>query len=233
MAAPPPSPDTPITLKVAYNGATRRFKLPLRDLTAGSLETKVRHSLITEDMRQQLCASHSSHINISTDTLTSCTRAWKFPPIPTPKLSAIPTLLLHTSHLTQPTLRSTSSCCARPKRSRSSNCVLPLRLNSRWPRTPPPRRPRTPQRNPSRPRSKPNPQRPRTRFQRQTPLVPTSKKPPRSSSRSRPTTDVSPLSKTLVLSATGSCHESTRPWTASRIFRPAWQGVPPVWLLCL
>ncbi|CCC10827.1 hypothetical protein SMAC4_07844 [Sordaria macrospora] len=45
MAAPPPSPDTPITLKVAFEGATRRFKLPFRDLTASSLETKLREYL--------------------------------------------------------------------------------------------------------------------------------------------------------------------------------------------
>ncbi|KAK3493831.1 hypothetical protein B0T13DRAFT_402672 [Neurospora crassa] len=45
MAAPPPSPDTPITLKVAFDGASRRFKLPLRDLTASSLETKLRAHL--------------------------------------------------------------------------------------------------------------------------------------------------------------------------------------------
>ncbi|KAJ4416022.1 hypothetical protein N0V85_002461 [Neurospora sp. IMI 360204] len=46
MAAPPPGPDTPITLKVVYDGEpTRRFKLPLRDLTASSLETKLRAHL--------------------------------------------------------------------------------------------------------------------------------------------------------------------------------------------
>ncbi|KAK9782576.1 hypothetical protein SCAR479_00919 [Seiridium cardinale] len=36
------TPDTPITLKVSYNGVTRRFKLPLRELGAASLEDKLR-----------------------------------------------------------------------------------------------------------------------------------------------------------------------------------------------
>ena len=33
--------DTPITLKVNYEGATRRYKLPLRDLNVNVLENKV------------------------------------------------------------------------------------------------------------------------------------------------------------------------------------------------
>ena len=39
------TPDTPVTLKVNYDGTTRRTKLPLRDLGASSLEDKVRHIL--------------------------------------------------------------------------------------------------------------------------------------------------------------------------------------------
>lgn len=35
------TPDTPITLKVNFDGVTRRFKLPLRELGAASLEDKV------------------------------------------------------------------------------------------------------------------------------------------------------------------------------------------------
>jgi next to BRCA1 gene 1 protein len=35
------TPDTPITLKVNYDGITRRFKLPLRELGASTLEDKV------------------------------------------------------------------------------------------------------------------------------------------------------------------------------------------------
>jgi next-to-BRCA1 protein 1 len=38
----PSSPDTPVTLKVNYDGATRRFKVPLRELGANSLENKLR-----------------------------------------------------------------------------------------------------------------------------------------------------------------------------------------------
>lgn len=66
MAAPPPSPDTPITLKVAFDGASRRFKLPLRDLTASSLETKVRHYLIIKDTPRQSfhpLLSNTGHIH--------------------------------------------------------------------------------------------------------------------------------------------------------------------------
>lgn len=33
--------DIPITLKVNYDGATRRYKLPLRDLNVNVLENKV------------------------------------------------------------------------------------------------------------------------------------------------------------------------------------------------
>lgn len=39
------TPDTLITLKVNFDGATRRFKLPLRELTVASLEDKVRRAL--------------------------------------------------------------------------------------------------------------------------------------------------------------------------------------------
>ena len=35
--------DTIVTLKVNFQGGTRRFKLPLRDLGPNSLEDKVRH----------------------------------------------------------------------------------------------------------------------------------------------------------------------------------------------
>ena len=39
---PAPSPDTPITIKIALdNGENRRFKLPLRELGANSLPDKV------------------------------------------------------------------------------------------------------------------------------------------------------------------------------------------------
>ncbi|KAI0134506.1 hypothetical protein BJ170DRAFT_575466 [Xylariales sp. AK1849] len=39
------TPDTPITLKVNFDGVTRRFKLPLRDLGASTLEEKLRNFL--------------------------------------------------------------------------------------------------------------------------------------------------------------------------------------------
>ncbi|KAI1881707.1 hypothetical protein JX265_000533 [Neoarthrinium moseri] len=42
MASSAATPDTPITLKVSYDGVTRRFKLPLRELGAITLETKLR-----------------------------------------------------------------------------------------------------------------------------------------------------------------------------------------------
>lgn len=42
----PATPDTLVTLKVNFQGSTRRFKLPLRDLGACSLEDKVRHNSI-------------------------------------------------------------------------------------------------------------------------------------------------------------------------------------------
>ncbi|KAG6359433.1 hypothetical protein INS49_012954 [Diaporthe citri] len=41
----PATPDTLVTLKVNFQGSTRRFKLPLRDLGASSLEDKIRASL--------------------------------------------------------------------------------------------------------------------------------------------------------------------------------------------
>lgn len=48
MASPiPATPDTLVTLKVNFQGTTRRFKLPLRDLGASSLEDKVRHDTIS------------------------------------------------------------------------------------------------------------------------------------------------------------------------------------------
>ena len=40
---PAPSPDTPITIKIALsNGENRRFKLALRELGANTLPDKVR-----------------------------------------------------------------------------------------------------------------------------------------------------------------------------------------------
>lgn len=36
------SSDLPITVKCAYNGEPRRFKIGLRDVLVGSLENKVR-----------------------------------------------------------------------------------------------------------------------------------------------------------------------------------------------
>lgn len=46
----PSSPDTPVTLKVNFDGVTRRFKLPLRELGANILETKLRSLLsVSED----------------------------------------------------------------------------------------------------------------------------------------------------------------------------------------
>ena len=42
MASPSTAtPETLITLKVNYDGNTRRFKLPLRDLGANTLDDKV------------------------------------------------------------------------------------------------------------------------------------------------------------------------------------------------
>jgi hypothetical protein len=40
-SAAPVSPDTPITIKVSVDGASRRFKLPLRDVGVNVLEPKV------------------------------------------------------------------------------------------------------------------------------------------------------------------------------------------------
>lgn len=42
----PASSDTLVTLKVNFQGSTRRFKLPLRDLGATTLEDKVCYLLI-------------------------------------------------------------------------------------------------------------------------------------------------------------------------------------------
>lgn len=39
----PATPDTLVTLKVNFQGSTRRFKLPLRDLGVNVFEDKVRH----------------------------------------------------------------------------------------------------------------------------------------------------------------------------------------------
>lgn len=38
------TPETLITLKVSFDGVTRRFKLPLRELVVSSLEDKVSYS---------------------------------------------------------------------------------------------------------------------------------------------------------------------------------------------
>jgi hypothetical protein len=47
MAAPASTtPETLITLKVNYDGNTRRFKLPLRELGANSLELKVCYDIV-------------------------------------------------------------------------------------------------------------------------------------------------------------------------------------------
>lgn len=39
------NPDVLVTLKVSFQGSNRRFKLPLRDVGATTLEDKVRHDM--------------------------------------------------------------------------------------------------------------------------------------------------------------------------------------------
>ncbi|KAL2196166.1 hypothetical protein P885DRAFT_78504 [Corynascus similis CBS 632.67] len=39
------TPDTPVTVKVSFDGATRRFKLPLRDVNAVTFESRLRNAL--------------------------------------------------------------------------------------------------------------------------------------------------------------------------------------------
>ena len=39
--APATSLDSPITIKIAVDGTNRKFRLPLRDLTVNSFESKV------------------------------------------------------------------------------------------------------------------------------------------------------------------------------------------------
>lgn len=47
MASPSTAtPDTLVTLKVNLDGTTRRFKLPLRDVGASTLEAKVSFPLL-------------------------------------------------------------------------------------------------------------------------------------------------------------------------------------------
>jgi len=43
MASTSTTPETLVTVKVNYDGSTRRFKLSLRDMGASTLEDKVRH----------------------------------------------------------------------------------------------------------------------------------------------------------------------------------------------
>lgn len=55
--APPVAPDTPIVVKVVYDGLTRRFKMPLRDMNATIFPVKV--GLIAASSRHEL-ASYGS-----------------------------------------------------------------------------------------------------------------------------------------------------------------------------
>ncbi|KAF3087376.1 hypothetical protein TWF569_008395 [Orbilia oligospora] len=77
QAAPPHvpvNPDTPITVKVSYNGAIRRFKLPLRDLGPAVLPTKLRVALAIpedQDVRfERYSDSAASFVVLDTDNLT-------------------------------------------------------------------------------------------------------------------------------------------------------------------
>ncbi|KAK6526301.1 hypothetical protein TWF694_004901 [Orbilia ellipsospora] len=70
----PVNPDTLITVKVSYNGAIRRFKLPLRDLGPSVLPTKLRNALtITEDQQvrfERYSDSAASFVVLDADNLT-------------------------------------------------------------------------------------------------------------------------------------------------------------------
>lgn len=77
QAAPAPTPvnpDTPITVKVSYNGGIRRFKLPLRDLGPAVLPTKLRMALaIPEDQQvrfERYSDSAASFVVLDADNLT-------------------------------------------------------------------------------------------------------------------------------------------------------------------
>jgi next-to-BRCA1 protein 1 len=62
MASPAPATgETLVTLKVNYDGNTRRFKLPLRELGASSLEPKVCSFLVI----QSRSASAMHHQGVS------------------------------------------------------------------------------------------------------------------------------------------------------------------------
>ncbi|EWC46577.1 hypothetical protein DRE_04064 [Drechslerella stenobrocha 248] len=74
-AAPAPvNPDTPITVKVSYNGGIRRFKLPLRDLGPAVLPTKLRNALSIPDDQQvrfeRYSDSAASFVVLEVDNLT-------------------------------------------------------------------------------------------------------------------------------------------------------------------
>lgn len=47
--------DIIVTLKVNFQGGTRRFKLPLRDLGPNTLEDKVRHVISYRQYRLMWC----------------------------------------------------------------------------------------------------------------------------------------------------------------------------------
>ncbi|KAF3013575.1 hypothetical protein E8E14_011399 [Neopestalotiopsis sp. 37M] len=53
------TPDTPITLKINFAGVTRRYKLPLRELVAATLETKLRGFLHIQEDTQILIERYS------------------------------------------------------------------------------------------------------------------------------------------------------------------------------
>ncbi|KAK6329743.1 hypothetical protein TWF696_003608 [Orbilia brochopaga] len=73
-APTPVNPDTPITVKVSYNGGIRRFKLPLRDLGPAVLPTKLRAALAIPDGQQvrfeRYSDSAASFVVLDADNLT-------------------------------------------------------------------------------------------------------------------------------------------------------------------
>lgn len=60
------TPDTPITLKISYVGNTRRFKLPLRELGAASLEDKVSFELANNLHFEGVCSTRFIFLDAST-----------------------------------------------------------------------------------------------------------------------------------------------------------------------
>ncbi|KAJ4396563.1 hypothetical protein N0V93_000783 [Gnomoniopsis smithogilvyi] len=73
----PATPDTPITLKVSFLGSTRRYTLPLSDLSANSLLDKIRQLLCISPDANAIFERHSDSAAAYVKLDPSNTSVWK------------------------------------------------------------------------------------------------------------------------------------------------------------